>query len=242
MDAGCSRRSMAMYPVDILPSVDYDDLLSASDKYLSSLESSTSEDHEWFDSLHHTKVQPSQVYFKILSIMTLVVNAYYWYVMLYGNMCCHCWKQLYFVFRHVTFHFTHKLKWLFCPGGYKGKQFQQITHVSWRPVWLHCFGTSPPWWRRQWLYAQYNRMQTHSYRWRNMFHTYTGSVLTMIFCISIGSLPAWKMVFSWRCDEDHQQIQGWTCDGVCVCVCVCTSMYMKDGTSCASKLSCLRLI
>ena len=75
-----SRRSMAMYPIDILPSVDYDDLLSASDKYLSSLESSSSENHEWFDTLH-TKVQHSLdlssllSLFKILSI-TLVVNDY----------------------------------------------------------------------------------------------------------------------------------------------------------------------
>ncbi|CAL8357514.1 unnamed protein product [Lota lota] len=45
-----------MYPIDVLPSVDYDDLLSASDKYLSSLESRSSENHEWFDTFHHTKV------------------------------------------------------------------------------------------------------------------------------------------------------------------------------------------
>ncbi|CAL8324339.1 unnamed protein product [Gadus morhua 'NCC'] len=47
---------MAMYPIDILPSVDYDDLLSASDNYLSSLKSSRNENHEEFDTLHHTKV------------------------------------------------------------------------------------------------------------------------------------------------------------------------------------------
>lgn len=49
-----------MYPIDILPSADYDDLLSASDKYLSSLESSRSSGaHEWFDTSntrHHTKL------------------------------------------------------------------------------------------------------------------------------------------------------------------------------------------
>ncbi|KAJ3596371.1 hypothetical protein NHX12_002779 [Muraenolepis orangiensis] len=49
-----------MYPVDIWPSVDCDDLLSASNQYLSSMEPSSSENHEWFDirsnTPHHTKV------------------------------------------------------------------------------------------------------------------------------------------------------------------------------------------
>uniref|UniRef100_UPI003AACA13F protein FAM169B n=1 Tax=Centroberyx gerrardi TaxID=166262 RepID=UPI003AACA13F len=44
-----------MYPIDLLPAVDYNDLTSASEQYLSSLESRPDE-NEWFQSSHPSKV------------------------------------------------------------------------------------------------------------------------------------------------------------------------------------------
>ncbi|XP_056137173.1 protein FAM169B [Lampris incognitus] len=49
-----------MYPVDLLPDVDYTDQTCASEQYLSSLEARTHGGNEWFQTSGHSKVEVTQ--------------------------------------------------------------------------------------------------------------------------------------------------------------------------------------